>query len=119
MQTQWLWSVLRFIRDVAALMAAALALAAILGLLQEDWTTAAIQNTLYAGSVLFVVGMVLLGLYFFRANAWQAAGVPSPWVRWPAWWPRAMLAGFLVFLLGLWLQGTILGEWVALPKPPV
>jgi len=119
MRPQWLWPMLRFTRDVAAVMAAALALAAILGLLQGDWTAATIQNTLYAGSVLFMVGMVLFGLYLFRASAWQAARVPSPWARWPSWWPRATLAGFLVFLLGLWLQGTVLGEWVEFPAPPV
>jgi hypothetical protein len=91
---------------------------AALALLQRDWTAAAIQGTLYAGSVLFVAGMVLLGLQLFVASAWQRIGAPNPWERWYGWWSRVMTAGLLVFFLGLWLQGAILGEWVDFPPPP-
>lgn len=109
---------LGFVRDVLFLVAAALALAAGLSLLQPSWTMAFIQGTLYAGSTLFLAGTLLLGLQIFDVVTWQAAGVPSPWQRWYLWGFRALTAGLVVFFLGLWLQGTILGEWIELPPPP-
>jgi len=118
MRTQWFWSASRFVRDVAIMMAVALAFVAGLSLSQAHWTMAFIQGTLYAGSVLFVAGMVLLGLQLLTASAWQRIGAPNPWQRWYAWWSHVMAAGLLVFFLGLWLQGAILGEWVDFPPPP-
>ncbi|MBU0495227.1 MAG: hypothetical protein KKA73_12840 [Chloroflexi bacterium] len=118
MRTQLFWSLLRFTRDVAILMVAALALVAVLGLLLPPWTITVIQGILYAGSVLFVFGMLFWGLQILNAGAWRAAGAPTLWQRWYLWGARAFLAGLLLFLMGLWLQGTILGVWVDFPPPP-
>ncbi len=119
MRTLWLWSLLRLARDVMMLMVAALALAAGLALFQRDWTVAAIQGVLYVGSVLFVAGMALFGLQLFSTGVRRGATrTPSLWQQWYPWGPRALVAGVLVFLLGLGLQGTILGVWVDFPPPP-
>ena len=118
MVAQWFWPIVRLVGSVAGLMAAALAVAGGLGWLQGNWPAAAIQDTLYAGSVLFMAGLIILGLHFFRVNAMVRAGVPLVQTRWAPWGPRMILAGFLVFLIGLWLQGAVLGEWIALPTPP-
>jgi len=114
----WFWSLWRFGRDVIALMAATLVLVAALALLQRDWAAAVIQGILYAGSVLFVLGMGLWGLQLFSTVARRGlTRVPGLWQPWYLWGPRVLVAGFLVFLLGLWLQGMILGLWVELPPP--
>jgi hypothetical protein len=118
MVAQWFWPTLRLVGSVVGLMAAGLAVAAGLGWLQGGWPAAVIQDTLYAGAVLFMAGMVLLGLHFLLTNAAVRAGVPLVQARWAPWGPRAMAAGFLLFLIGMWLQGVVLGEWFALPAPP-
>mgnify|MGYP000178213411 CR=1 FL=1 len=108
MPAHWFWSLWRFGRDVIALMAATLVLVAALALLQRDWAAAVIQGILYAGSVLFVLGMGLWGLQLFSTVARRGlTRVPGLWQPWYLWGPRVLVAGFLVFLLGLWLQGMI------------